>query len=190
MKQPPHHDDGSDTESVTLTDETGRAIACSIEYEFEVEGEDYVLLVPIDTPVDILALSDDDKEDEVALATDEEIDVIFDTARAVLAEYDLKLQRTALTLTVAGEIPGLDDEELDDEELDDDDREQFLWIASFYHEEQEYAVCTPLDPFFVLARLNQHGEPELLSDEEYRKLEPMMPSIESILEEQLFADLD
>jgi Protein of unknown function (DUF3727)/Protein of unknown function (DUF1292) len=190
MKQPSNHNDSPDVESVMLTDETGRSIECSIEYEFELEGKDYALLVPIDTPIDILSINDEN-DDEFVLATDEEIDVIFSTAKAVLAEYDLKLQRTALTLTVEGEIPGLDDEELDDEEAEgEDDREQFLWIASFYHEEQEYAICTPLDPFFVLARLNESGNAELLSDAEYKKLEPMMPSIESILEEQLFADLD
>jgi len=59
-------------------------------------------------------------------------------------------------------------------------------VTSFYHEEQEYAIYTPLDPFFILARMNDDGEPELLSEEEFQRLEPMLP----MLEDQFFDELD
>lgn len=190
MNQPSHPNGSPDLETVTLKDETGRALRCTLEYSFELEGEEYAILMPVDTPVEVLALNEDGDEEDAVPATEEEIDRIFDTAKAVLSEYNLKLQRTAIVLTVEGELPEMEDEEDEDGSQDGNDYEEFVWIASFYHEEQEYAVCSPLEPFFILSRLNESGDPEVLSDEEYQKLEPMMPSIESILEEQLFADLD
>lgn len=190
MNQPSQPNGSHELETVTLKDEAGRALYCTLEYSFELEGEDYAILMPVDTPVEILVLNEDADDEDAVPATDEEIDLIFDTAKAVLSEYNLKLQRTAIVLTVEGELPEMEDEEDEDGGQDGNDYEEFVWIASFYHEEQEYAVCSPLEPFFILSRLNDSGEPEVLSDEEYQKLEPMMPSIESILEEQLFADLD
>ncbi|HIK32822.1 MAG TPA: DUF3727 domain-containing protein [Oscillatoriales cyanobacterium M59_W2019_021] len=190
MNQPSQPNGSPYLETVTLKDETGRSLCCTLEYSFELEGEDYALLMPVDTPVEVLALNEDGSEEDAVPAAEEEIDEIFDTAKAVLSEYNLKLQRTAIVLTVEGELPEMDDEESEDDAKGGNDYEEFLWIASFYHEEQEYAVCSPLEPFFILSRLNASGEPEVLSDEDYQKLEPMMPSIESILEEQLFADLD
>jgi hypothetical protein len=56
-------------------------------------------------------------------------------------------------------------------------------LASFYHEEQEYAIYTPLDPLMFFARINEVNHPELLSPEEFRKLQPL-------LEEQLFDELE
>jgi hypothetical protein len=67
-----------------------------------------------------------------------------------------------------------------------DDVEEFQWLASFFHEETEYAVYTPLDPFFIVARLNERGEPELLDPEELEQIEDLLPSIE----EQLFDGLE
>ncbi|NJL57989.1 DUF3727 domain-containing protein, partial [bacterium] len=63
------------------------------------------------------------------------------------------------------------------------DSEQFQLLANFYYEEQEYAVCTPLDPLLFFARMNSEGNPELLSPEEFQMMR-------SQLEDQLFDDLE
>ncbi len=61
-----------------------------------------------------------------------------------------------------------------------------LWLASFYHEEQEYGIYTPADPFFILAQANEEGEYKQLSPEEFKRLEPLLP----LIEDQLFDALD
>ncbi|MGB7056322.1 MAG: DUF3727 domain-containing protein [Geitlerinemataceae cyanobacterium] len=190
MNQPSQPNGSNSLETVTIKDETGRSLCCTLEYSFDLEGEDYAILMPVDTPVEVLALNEDENDEDAVPASESEIDEVFATAKAVLSEYNLKLQRTAIVLTVEGELPDIEDEEPEEDDRDGSDYEEFVWIASFYHEEQEYAVCSPLEPFFILSRINESGQPEVLSDEEYKKLEPMMPSIEGILEEQLFADLD
>lgn len=185
----PKENGNSDEVSVTLTDEVGRSLTCNVEYSMNVEGQDYVLLLPVDSPVEIFTWDGDDSDEAAILVEDEtEIDKIFDTARVVLQEQNLSLQRTAVTLTVVGELPEFPDEDLvpDTESEDESDFEELLWLTSFYHEEQEYAIYTPLDPFFILARMSDDGKPELLSPEEYQKLEPLLP----MLEDQFFDELE
>ncbi|MBE9127163.1 MULTISPECIES: DUF3727 domain-containing protein [unclassified Coleofasciculus] len=187
----PHENGQSDTNNVTLTDEAGRSLSCYIEHSLEVEGTEYLLLLPVDSPVEIVAW-DEEEEEDFADATliqgEEEIDVIFSDAQAVLAEQNLTLKRTAFTLTVAGEIPPVDEEEIltieiEEEEDTELEPEQFQLLASFYHEEQEYGIYTPLDPLLFFAQRNQAGQLELLSPEQFEKVQPL-------LEELLFDELE
>lgn len=192
MSSSPYRKDNgnSNEESVTLTDEVGRSLTCNIEYSMNLEGQEYALLLPIDSPVEIFTWQGDDTDEAAIPVEDEtEIDKIFDTARVVLQEQNLTLQRTAVTLTVVGELPEFPDEDDMASDADPDEESEFeelMWLTSFYHEEQEYAIYTPLDPFFILARMNDDGKPELLSEEEFQRLEPMLP----MLEDQFFDELD
>jgi hypothetical protein len=130
---------------------------------------------------------DEDLADATLLEDDEEIDLVFSDAQAVLAEQNLTLKRTAFTLTVAGELPSVNEDDILTIEIEEDDvelePEQFQLLASFYHEEQEYGIYTPLDPLLFFAQRNEAGEPELLSPEEFKKVQPL-------LEELLFDELD
>ncbi|HBE21853.1 MAG TPA: DUF3727 domain-containing protein [Cyanobacteria bacterium UBA11149] len=186
----PQENGQSDLGSVTLIDEVGRRLDCAIEHTLEVDGEEYLLLMPIDTPIQIVAWDEEEEEDfadATLIEEDEEIDILFPDAQAVLAEQNLTLKRTAYTLTVAGELPEMDEEEILTIEAEENDAElepeEFQLLASFYHEEQEYGVYTPLDPLLFLARTNSDGNPELLSPEEFKKVQPL-------LEDLLFDELE
>ena len=174
--------------SVTLTDEAGRSLACYIERSLFVEEQEYVLLLPIDSAIEIFAWQTDGEEEEaIPVEDDAIIDPIFALAEAVLAEQNLILKRTAFALTVAGELPPVEDSELFTLEIEEEgadlEPEQLQLLASFYYQDQEYAIYTPLDPLLFFARLNTSGQPELLSPEEFRKVQPL-------LEEQLFDELE
>lgn len=191
MSSSPYRKDNSNSneESVTLTDEVGRSLTCNIEYSMNLEGQEYALLLPIDSPVEIFTWQGDDTDEAaIPVEDDTEIDKIFDTARVVLQEQNLTLRRTAVTLTVVGELPEFPEDEMasDADPDEESEFEELMWLTSFYHEEQEYAIYTPLDPFFILARMNDDGKPELLSEEEFQRLEPMLP----MLEDQFFDELD
>jgi hypothetical protein len=179
-----------DAPTVTLTDATGLTLTCYIEHSLEVDDQDYVLLLPVDAPVEIFAWQEDGEEDEAVLVEDQdEIELIFATAKVVLEEQNLTLKRTAVVLTVEGDLPDLDEEDEFagvEADSDEDEEEELQLLASFYHEEQEYAIYTPLDPFFILARMDADGTPHLLSPEEMKKIEPMLP----MLEDQLFDEME
>lgn len=165
-----------DAPTVSLSDEQGRSLTCYVERTMKLEGTEYVLLMPIDSPIEVFAWEgdDDDDEDEMLVdIDDDELDEIFSTARAVLAEEDLILQRTALTLTASGELPEVAEEDIITLDIEEDDQtnvEQFQQLASFFHEDQEYVICTPLDPLLFFARINASGNPELLTPEEFQHL--------------------
>lgn len=189
--QSPKENGRPSSDTVTLTDESGRSLTCSIEHSLELEGQEYVLLLPIDSPVEIFAWQAEGDDEEAVPVEDEDVDPLFSIAKAVLEEQNLTLKRTAITLTVEGDLPDLSSEDIgEDEETEEDDYEELQWLASFYHEELEYAIYTPLDPFFVLARINADGQPELLSPEEFKKLEPMLPTLEGLIEDRLFEELE
>ncbi len=173
-----------DAPTVNLMDEAGRSLLCFVEQSLEVEGQEYLLLLPVDSPIEIFAWEMDDDEEEEALVdlSDEEIDEVFDTAKAVLAEQELSLKRTAYTLTATGDLPEVDEDgiiTLDMGEEEQMDAEQFQHLSTFFYKEQEYDICTPLDPLMFFARVNGKGEAQLLTPEEFQ-------AVRSQLEEQLF----
>jgi hypothetical protein len=174
--------------SVTLTDEAGRSLECYIERSLFVQEQEYLLLLPVDAAIEIFVWqSQGDEEEAIPVDDDATIDRIFDVATAVLAEQNLLLKRTAFALTVAGDLPPVEDAELFTLEIEDEtgdlEPERLQLLSSFYYEDQEYSIYTPLDPLLFFARLNSSGQPELLSPEEFQKLQPL-------LAEQLFDELE
>jgi hypothetical protein len=181
-----------DGPTVTLTDESGRSLTCYIELTLELEGKEYALLHPVDYPVEIFAWETDDSGDETLVGVEEEeLLEIFDTAKAVLAEQNLTLKNTALSLTIEGELPEVDEEEVLTLEIENGatvEAEEYQPLATgFFYKEQEYAIYTPLNPMLFVALMKQGQQPELLSPEEFREIQPI---IEQHLEEQLFDDME
>ncbi|MGK7904014.1 MAG: DUF3727 domain-containing protein [Hormoscilla sp.] len=172
-----------ETPTVTLTDEAGRKLTCYLEHSFEVNDTQYVVLLPVDSPVEIFVWPlDEDVDEPIPLDSSVEIaSEMFDLAKAVLAEKNLTLQRTAEMLTVAGELP----EWIEVEEELDPDTEALILLASFCYEQQEYDVYALLDPLLIIARMNDAGDPQLLSPEELERIEPLKPEIEAGLLEAL-----
>ncbi|NET02769.1 MAG: DUF3727 domain-containing protein [Sphaerospermopsis sp. SIO1G2] len=185
--------DRTDATAITLTDEKGRTLECYVEHSFSVDGQEYVLLLPVDAPIEIFAWQVHGEEEEAILVEDDsEIDVIFSNAQAVLSEHNLIIKNTAYALTVVGELPPIDESEIFTLEIEDEEAdlepEQLQLLARFCHKDQydqtqQYTIHTPLDPLLFFARLNPKGKPELLSPEEFRKLQPL-------LEEELFNQVE
>lgn len=173
-----------DGPTISLKDDSGRTLVCQIEQTFEIEGRQYALLLPLDTPVEIFSWEEDESGDADALidVDESEIEQLFPTARAVLAEQDLTLQRSAVTLTVMGEIPEPDDEdcftlEIGDVNSDGDaDTEEFQTLATFFHKDVEYTVCTPVDPLLLFAEISDRGEAHMIPPEEFERLRPEIES--------------
>ena len=180
-----------DDSALVLTDDSGRFLPCQVEQSFRLHGHEYLLLLPIDFPIEIFNWQQDEDEDGEVLVDieDEEIDQVFLTAKAVLAEQNLTLQRTAITLTASGELPDFQENEaltLEIDEVDDAGQpltEEFQVLATCFHEEEEYTLCTPLNPLLIFARRNTYGILEVVTPEEFQ-------TIREALEAKLFDILD
>ncbi|WP_299415682.1 DUF3727 domain-containing protein [Acaryochloris sp. IP29b_bin.148] len=181
-----------DRSTVTLMDEAGHSLTCYVEVSVPIDQEEYALLNPVDYPVDIFGWVVSQGEDEIIQPVEEkELAKIFPTAQAVLSEQNLKLKRSALSLTVEGDLPDIDEEEILILEMEDGDsiteQEEYQLLATFFEEEQEYSIYTPIDPVLFVVRLRENMQPELLSPEEFRTLQP---KLQPLLEERLMDDLD
>jgi len=175
---------------VILADETGRTLSCEVEDAFEVNGTEYLLLEPVDAAVQIFAWRDIDEDEQELTDIDEaELDLIFPIAKAVLSEQNLILKRTAFTLTVEGELPEIEEDQII--ELDDAEAEigeELQEIAQFYYQEQAYSIFAPLDPIYLYAKRASNGKIEPVFDVE--ELEELQPHIQQRLLELEDAEED
>ncbi|WP_373538693.1 DUF3727 domain-containing protein [Chamaesiphon sp.] len=182
MSSSPQSEDFDDAELVILTDELGRKLPCYIERELELDGKTYFLLLPENAPIEIFAWDEDDDITELVSVEEEaQIDEIFADASAVLSEQNLALKRTAFTLSAVGELPPLDPTEVVTIEIDEEDEslepEEFQILARFYNKEQEYAICTPVDPLLFFGKADASGTIALLSEQEAEQLQPMLEDL-------------
>lgn len=177
-------DYAQDGSTIALKDESGRTLMCQIEKTVEIEDHLYALLLPVDTPVEIFMWEEEESGEEESLVDidDEQIEVLFPTARAVLAEQDLMLQQTGITLTVVGEIPEPKEEDCFTLEIDDESEEdtpvseEFQTLASFFHKDIEYTICTPVDPLLLFAQMTPTGEGQVIPPEEFERLRSQIES--------------
>jgi hypothetical protein len=98
----------------------------------------------------------------------------------VLQEHDLTLVRSAVSLTVNGELDEPEPEDLDEDDEEDDDSDTYELLVSFMVDAEEYGLYIPLDPFFVVARLTLDGA-VVVEGEEFDRVQPR---IEAELDER------
>jgi len=164
--------------TVLVRDSQGRSLPCYLEELIPLEGSNYGLLTPVDTPVSLFRLPQNGEPELVESL--EESEPILSQADVVLQEFDLTLVRSAVTLTVSGEPDGSDPEDLEDEEDLVDDAETYELLREFQFDEQNYGLYIPLDPFFVVARICGRAA-ELVEGDDFDRLQPL---IERELEER------
>lgn len=164
--------------TVLVRDSTGRDLLCFLEQLIPLDGKDYALLTPVDTPVCLFRLQDEGDPELIESIADSE--QILSIADVVLQEHELTLVRSAVTLTVSGELDEPEPDDLEDEEGDDDDSETYELLVSFVADNQDYGLYIPLDPFFVVVRMEESGA-VLVEGEDFDRIQPR---IEAELEER------
>ena len=168
-----------EAQTIILNDSNGNELFCFLEQLVNVNGEEYALLTPVDTPVSLFKINE--KDEPVLIEKVEKNEQILKNADAVLQEHDLKLIRSAVTLTVSGELEEPIFDELEEEELDDDS-ETYELLVNFNLLEEEYGLYIPLDPFFIVGKLKTKGA-ILIEDDEFDKIQPL---IEAEIEKNSF----
>jgi len=163
--------------TLLVKDSQGSDLLCFLEQVVPLEGNEYALLTPVDTPVSLFQLIDD--QDPKLIETIESNEPILEVADVVLQEHDLRLVRSAITLTVSGELDEPEPEEIEEEDIDDES-ETYELLVNFRVDNNEYGLYIPLDPFFIVGKL-EDGEVKLVEGEEFDKIQL---GIEAELEER------
>ena len=163
--------------TLLVKDSQGSDLLCFLEQVVPLEGNEYALLTPVDTPVSLFQLID--YQDPKLIETIEKNEPILEVADVVLQEHDLRLVRSAITLTVSGELDEPEPEDFEEEDIDDES-ETYELLVNFRVESNEYGLYIPLDPFFIVGKL-EDGEVKLVEGEEFDKIQS---GIEAELEER------
>ena len=163
--------------TLLVKDSQGSDLLCFLEQVVPLEGNEYALLTPVDTPVSLFQLIDD--QDPKLIETIEKNEPILEVADVVLQEHDLRLVRSAITLTVSGELDEPEPEEIEEEDIDDES-ETYELLVNFRVDNNEYGLYIPLDPFFIVGKL-EDGEVKLVEGEEFDRIQS---GIEAELEER------
>ncbi len=157
--------DNYDAKTIILKDNSGRELFCFLEQIVEVEKKEYGLLTPVDTPVCLFKINgEEDIEEIIDLDEDDEI---LKNADSVLQEHNLKLIRSASTLTVSGDLDEPIYDELEEDYIEEDE-EEFDHLVSFNVKNDKYEILMPVFPYFILGELKDDGAFLLDKDDEER----------------------
>ena len=169
----PEQSNNEQVPTMLVRDSKSSELLCFLEEIVPLEGVEYALLTPVDTPVSLFRLIEEG--DPELIETIQKSEPILEVADIVLQEYDLKLIRSALTLTVSGELEEPEPEELEEDEDLDDDTESYELLVSFKVKEEEYGLYIPLDPFFIVGKIID-GQALLVEGEEFDKIQKLIES--------------
>tara|TARA_B100000941_G_scaffold82289_1_gene56592 strand:+ start:64 stop:594 length:531 start_codon:yes stop_codon:yes gene_type:complete len=162
--------DNYEAQTLILNDSNGNELFCYLEQLVKVEEKEYALLTPVDTPVSLFKINE--KEEHELIEKVEKNEQILKNADAVLQEHDLKLIRSAVTLTVSGELEEPIYDELEEDSLNDES-ETYELLVNFNLLDQEYGLYIPLDPFFIVGKLTDQGA-LFVEDDEFDKIQPLI----------------
>ncbi len=159
--------------TLLLKDSSNDELFCYLEQIVKVEGTEYALLTPVDTPVTLFKINE--KDEPVLIEKIEKNEQILKNADAVLQEHDLSLVRSAVTLTVSGELEEPVYDDLEEDEVNKDESETYELLVNFNVLNDEYGLYVPLDPFFIVAKIVENGA-ILVEDEEFDRVQPLIES--------------
>lgn len=172
---------------VTLLDsKLNRSLSCYVEHEFDYEGTTFVVLSPYSQPVFFASYQRDQTgELELMPLEDEElVDRLFPAAFRTLAEQDIVLNRSAVTLTIDGDLENLEE----DPEVEIEAEEDVRLVGTFMdgETEHEYYVFANMDPFLILGK--KSGDSViLLGNGEFDRVAPIAEKkMEEVLERRGF----
>ena len=159
--------------TLLLKDSNKNELFCYLEQIVDINGEEYALLTPVDTPVTLFKIGE--KDEHVLIDKIQKNEQILKNADAVLQEHDLTLIRSSVTLTVSGELEEPIYDDLEEEDFNDDS-ETYELLVNFNVQNEEYGLYVPLDPFFIVGKLQIDGGALLIEDEEFDRVQPLIES--------------
>ena len=164
--------DNYEAPTILLKDSSNNELFCYLEQLVNVENKEYALLTPVDTPVTLFKINDKDEPELIEKI--EKNEQILKNADAVLQEHDLNLVRSAVTLTVSGELEEPVYDDLEEADINDES-ETYELLVNFNVLNDEYGLYVPLDPFFIVGKI-ENQTAILIEDEEFDRVQPLIES--------------
>lgn len=171
-------------QTLLLQDEDKLTLECEILKQVIVDDQTYALVMPVHQPVQILMWEASNSDDSLSDLDFDELSALLPDARAVLGELNLKLLQSAYTLTVEGDLPEPQEENIFEIASDEEDIEEYQLLTTFFKDETQYGVFAPLDPLIFFAVQPEDEEPFLLSpDTDMELLERLQDQLLDLADE-------
>ncbi|MEM6447082.1 MAG: DUF3727 domain-containing protein [Cyanobacteria bacterium J06642_2] len=158
--------------TLRLRDDRQQTLVCEILKEVSLDGLTYALVMPMWPSVQILGWEEDtagSADDSVADADgslvepdSEEVTAVLPVAQAMLEELNLKLNLSAFTMTVEGNLPKPQEDDVVEIVNEAGDVDEFQLLATFFHQSRQYGLFSPRDPLLFFAVVPRNGEPHVL----------------------------
>ncbi len=160
-------------QTFAATDDKGRKIECVLEHAIPIDGVNYALLTPNNTPVVLVRIGAYEGDDEL-IEDWENVGDVLAAADQSLAEHELILVRSAVALTVAGELLPVEGEDIEIEDDTTGEADLFELLIPFHCNGQEYGLYIPLDPFFIVARMTSDNKGLVVTGDEFNRVQPII----------------
>lgn len=142
-----------------LEPETNRRLLCTLRRRFTLaSGAERCLVLPVDTPIDILRGEGLDETEDLSDIGDDELICILPDMNRALAARGFLLQRSAFCMTVRGPVRMNEDDVLEMDSGGDEPNEG-IEVCTFGSGTSRYLVYAPLNP--VLLITNEDPETKL-----------------------------
>ncbi|MGY3168935.1 DUF3727 domain-containing protein [Thermostichus sp. MS-CIW-15] len=191
-------------ETLVLRDEQNQPLKCEILRQVVIEEQAYALATPVDAVIKVLVWEgeeepgqavngDADMEGILDEPDPEELQAAIPTIQAVLEELNLTLQQNGFDiLTVQGELPPVEEEDVFELGESEEDAQEFQLLATFFYKDKKYGIFTPLDPVLVYVALPDEGDPYLLNPEDspalFDQLNAVLLDLDEVVEEEEYDD--
>ena len=179
-----------------LEPETNRRLLCLLRRRFTAKGgRERCLVLPVDTPVDVLRGEGLDENEDLSDIGDEELGEILPDMNRALALRGFLLQRSAFCMTVRGAVRMNEDDVLEMDTGGDEPNEG-VEVSTFSSGGSRYLVYAPLNPVLLLTRedpetkLHEVCFDEDVDEESFQRNMDAEYELLSEPEDDLFADLD
>ncbi|GMI40068.1 hypothetical protein TeGR_g5049 [Tetraparma gracilis] len=162
-------------------------IDCDVAGYVSASGSRYALGSPVDSPCALCYFEGSQLVPVDDLLDGELMGRLFPVAEGLVERElgEVRLARTAQTLTLVGDVEGDEEEEGEEEDEggeededvfvnEDDGEEEVEMMLSFEFDAKEYHLVRMLDPVMLVGRADPEGRVELLGDEEGERVLPLV----------------
>jgi hypothetical protein len=158
-------------------------------------GTERCLVLPVDTPIDVLRGEGLDESEDLSDIGDEELLTILPDMNRALALRGFLLQRSAFCMTIRGALRMNEDDVLEMDTGGEDPNEG-IEVCTFTSNASRYLVYAPLNPVLLITRedaetkLHEVCFDEDIDDETFQRNMDAEYELLSEPEDELFANID
>ena len=150
-----------------LEPETNRRLLCMLRRRFTLaNGEERCLVLPVDTPIDVLRGEGLSEDEDLSDIDDAELRQILPDMNKALALRGFLLQRSAFCMTIRGPVRMNEDDTLEMDTGGDEPNEG-VEVCTFTSGDSRYLVYAPLNPVLLITKEDPESKlHEIMFEEE------------------------